>query len=55
MSRWSDKFGSARAKDLTGCFRFLKDVSNLSKLVLEDFAQQEDRSLEWLEFLQQHY
>src|ERR1700693_3350213 len=38
----------------TGCFTLLKHGSNLSKLVHEDFAQQEDRSLEWLELLQQH-
>src|SRR6266566_6728970 len=37
----------------TGGFTLLEHGSNLGKLVLEDFAQEEDRSLERLELLQQ--
>src|SRR2546428_2792206 len=37
----------------TGGFTLPEHGSNLSKLVLEDFAQQEDRSLERLKLLQQ--
>ncbi len=38
----------------TGGFTFLKHGSNLSELVLENFAKEEDRSLKRLELLQQH-
>ena len=38
----------------TGCFTLVKHRSDLGKLVREDFAQQEDGSLEGLELLQQH-
>ena len=38
----------------TGRFTLVKHGGNLGKLILEDFAQQEDSSLEGLELLQQH-
>jgi hypothetical protein len=37
----------------TGAFALREHTSNLRKLVLEDLTQQEDRSLERLELLQQ--
>jgi len=38
----------------TGRFTLVKHRGNLSKLVREDFVQEEDRSLKRLELLQQH-
>ena len=38
----------------TGCFTLVKHRGDLDKVIPEDFAQQEDRSLERLELLQQN-